>query len=182
MKTAEIILIGISLAMDAFAVSICKGLTIQKNILPKAIKVAIYFGVFQAIMPFLGYSFGVLIKDAIQKIDHWIAFISLAYIGWNMIKEESDTYDEKLDWKNLVILAIATSIDALVVGITFSFEKIHIFSTILIIGGITSFICFIGVLLGKKIGKKFQQKANIFGGIVLILIGTKTLLEHLGII
>ena len=178
----QIIMIGISLAMDAFAVSICKGLTIKKNIIPKAIKIAIYFGLFQAIMPLIGYYFGILIKDYIEAIDHWIAFISLSIIGYSMIKEEPEKYDEKIDWKTLLVLAIATSIDALVVGITFAFEEVEILPTITVIGLITFVICMVGVLLGKKVGQKLERIANIAGGLILIGIGLKTLLEHLGII
>lgn len=186
MKIIEIILIGIGLAMDAFAVSICKGLAIKKISLKKAAIIALYFGVFQALMPVLGYFLGAAFESYITQIDHWIAFILLSLIGLNMIKEsfsnEEEATKDNTDFKTMIILSIATSIDALAVGITFAFLNVNIVTSSLIIGIITFILCIIGVIIGNKFGNKMESKAEIIGGVILILIGIKILLEHLGII
>lgn len=186
MGLMELSLIGISLAMDAFAVSICKGLTIKKNIIKKGIIIGIYFGIFQGLMPLTGYILGNTFEKLITGIDHWIVLIFLSVIGFNMIKDslkkEKENYDDKIDLKTMIPFAIATSIDALAVGITFSFLKVNIISTVLLIGIITFIICFIGVIIGSKFGNKYEKKSQIVGGIILILIGIKILLEHLQII
>ncbi len=195
MSIWEIILIGISLAMDAFAVSIVQGLKSPKFSLKKALIIAIFFGGFQALMPTIGYLVASLFADLIVSFDHWVAFVILAFIGGKMIfdsfheeskeKIEKDKED-KIDYKNLVILAIATSIDALAVGISFAFVQKGSVPIITyaapIIGVITFVICLLGVGLGNKVGSKFQNKATLIGGIVLILIGLKILLEHLGVL
>ena len=186
MGLMELSLIGISLAMDAFAVSICKGLTIKKSIIKKGIIIGIYFGIFQGLMPLTGYTLGNTFEKLITGIDHWIVLIFLSVIGFNMIKDslkkEKENYDDKIDLKTMIPFAIATSIDALAVGITFSFLKVNIISTVLLIGIITFIICFIGVIIGSKFGNKYEKKSQIVGGIILILIGIKILLEHLQII
>lgn len=186
MGLMELSLIGISLAMDAFAVSICKGLTIKKSIIKKGIIIGIYFGIFQGLMPLTGYILGNTFEKLITGIDHWIVLIFLSVIGFNMIKDslkkEKENYDDKIDLKTMIPFAIATSIDALAVGITFSFLKVNIISTVLLIGIITFIICFIGVIIGSKFGNKYEKNSQIVGGIILILIGIKILLEHLQII
>ena len=170
--------------MDAFAVSICKGLSMKKLYLKNIIIIALYFGIFQMLMPIIGYFLGSTFQNFVINIDHWIAFILLSGIGINMIKEakEKENYNDKIDLKTMSILAIATSIDALAVGITFAFLETNIIKAVLIIGIITFFISLLGVKIGNKFGDKFQDKAEIIGGAVLILIGIKILLEHLNII
>jgi len=172
--------------MDAFAVSICKGLSMKKLDRKKAVIIATYFGVFQALMPLLGFFLGTTFESYITNLDHWVAFILLGAIGANMIKEalfgESEDLNDNVDFKTMVILAIATSIDALAVGITFAFLKTNILISTMIIGIITFFICALGVKIGNKFGSKYGSKAELFGGLLLIVLGTKILLEHLGII
>lgn len=181
----EIILIGISLAMDAFAVAVCKGLAMPKVDWKKAVIIALYFGVFQALMPIIGYFLGISFSDMVTKIDHWIAFSLLAVIGGNMIKESYDDELEKrndnVDFKTMIVLAIATSIDALAVGVTFSFLKTDILISASFIGIITFLMSLLGVKIGNVFGDKFQNKAEFAGGTILILIGLKILTEHLGI-
>lgn len=183
----ELILIAVSLAMDAFAVSICKGLSMKKMEWKKAIIIGLYFGIFQAGMPVIGYLLGIRFEESIKFIDHWIAFGLLAFIGGSMIKEalskkEDDEIDDKVDFKTMVILAIATSIDALAVGVTFAFLNVNIVLAVSLIGILTFIISCLGVKIGNVFGDKYEKKAEIAGGIVLILIGLKILLEHLGIL
>ena len=186
MKLYEIIFISIGLAMDAFAVSICKGLSMKKINWKSTIIIAIYFGLFQAIMPVFGYFLGSTFSGIVQRVDHWIAFILLTIIGGNMIKESKDDENEKrndkVDFKTMTVLAIATSIDALAIGVTFAFFEVNIFLSIIIIGIITLILSFLGVIIGNRFGDKFQNKAEYTGGIILIFIGLKILLEHLGIL
>ena len=184
MNLFEIILIGIGLSMDAFAVSICKGLSINKINYKNTIIIALYFGIFQALMPLIGYFLGTTFQEFISSIDHWIAFFLLAIIGGNMIKEsfdnESKTANDKIDFKTMLFLAIATSIDALAVGITLAVLQINITFAVSIIGMITFIISILGVKIGNKFGNIFQNKTKLLGGIILILIGLKILFEHLG--
>ena len=182
MSILEIFLIGVSLSMDAFAVSICKGLCMNKIKLNRCLIVGIYFGLFQAFMPLLGYLFGSTLKDIIINVDHFIIFFILCLIGINMIIEKNEDVDSDTSFKNMMLLSIATSIDAFAVGITFSFFEINILFSIFIIGFTTFCISFIGVLLGNKIGNKNQRKAKILGGIILIILGIKILLEHLNLL
>ena len=185
MGILELILIAIGLAMDAFAVSVCKGLSMPKMEWKKAIVIGLYFGVFQALMPFIGYILGVGFEDKIKNIDHWIAFILLVFIGINMIKEAFETKEEsndKIDFKTMIILAIATSIDALAVGVTFAFLNVNIMLAISLIGIITFIISMIGVKIGNVFGDKYETKAELAGGFILIFLGVKILLEHLGIL
>ncbi|WP_294580763.1 manganese efflux pump MntP family protein [uncultured Thomasclavelia sp.] len=184
MSLIEIALIGVGLAMDAFAVSICKGLAMRKMNYRQAIIIAGFFGVFQALMPALGYLLGTTFASKIAAIDHWIAFILLGIIGASMIKEafedDSDELeDSKLRIGDLFMLAIATSIDALAVGITFAFFEVSLLTSVTLIGVITFIICIIGVKVGNVFGKKYKNKAELAGGIILILMGTKILIEHL---
>ena len=192
MSIIEIILLSFGLAMDAFAVSICKGLTLKKMDWKKSLIAGGYFGVFQAIMPLIGYCLIKLFKqneeisNFITKYDHWIAFFLLIIIGINMIIESfaKEEVDGNFGFKTMFVLAIATSIDALSVGITFATMElaINIYWTVLIIGGITFILSALGVFIGNVFGLKFKQPAEIVGGVVLILIGLKILLNGLGII
>ena len=186
MSFFEIFFIGIGLAMDAFAVSICKGLSMKKMNWNDGILIALYFGIFQALMPMLGYFLGTTFSEFVKNIDHWIAFILLMLIGGNMIKEaifdkKDDKENSKVDVKTMLILAIATSIDALAIGVTFAFFEVNIIVAISVIGIITFGLSLIGVKIGNKFGDKFESKAEIAGGIILIIIGLKILLEHLEI-
>lgn len=183
MSIIEIILISIGLGMDAFAVSICKGLSMKKMNWKKAFIIGAYFGVFQALMPFIGYELGINFKDAIQEIDHWIAFFLLASIGINMIREalkkEDDDANDDVGFKTMIVLALATSIDALAVGVTFAFLEVQIIIPIIMIGIITFAMSVIGVKIGNYFKDKFKDKAEILGGIILIGMGAKILIEHL---
>ena len=183
MSLLEIILISIGLAMDAFAVSISKGLVIQKSY-KNAVIIGLYFGIFQALMPLLGYFLGFSFEHIVYKVNHYIAFILLTVIGLSMILEKNndDYEDGKINFSTMILLSIATSIDALTIGVTFAFLDVNIISSIIIIGLITFILSTIGVLLGNKIGVKFKTKSQLVGGIVLILTGIKILLEHLNII
>lgn len=185
MGVLELILIAVGLAMDAFAVSVCKGLSMPKMEWKKAVVIGLYFGGFQALMPLIGYILGVGFEDKIKSIDHWIAFILLVFIGMNMIKEAFEIKEEsndKIDFKTMIILAIATSIDALAVGVTFAFLNVNIMLAISLIGIITFIISMIGVKIGNVFGDKYETKAELAGGFILIFLGAKILLEHLGIL
>lgn len=183
----EIFLTGIALAMDAFAVSICKGIKMPKLRKSHIVIIAVFFGGFQMLMPLIGWLLGSQFVQYISKFDHWIAFALLAFIGVKMAiesfkHEEEDCCkcDSKLDLKELVVLAIATSIDALAVGITFAlYPDINILPSISIIGIVTFIICAGGVVIGHKFGAKFKSKAELLGGIVLVIIGLKLLIEGL---
>lgn len=186
----EIFLIGVGLSMDAFAVSICKGLTMKKVKKKDVAVIALFFGSFQALMPFIGWVLGRRFESYITSIDHWIAFILLGIIGGKMLldgikgddNQGDNSIEFKLDFKELFMLAIATSIDALAVGITFAFLNYPIVECISLIGCTTFVISFIGVYIGHIFGSKYEHKAEIVGGIILIFIGLKILLEHLGIL
>ena len=186
LKLIDIILLGVSLAMDATAVSICKGLSMKKLDKKKTITIALYFGTFQAIMPIIGYLLGISFKEVVESIDHWIAFFLLAVVGINMIREslskESESLNDLIDFKTMTPLAIATSIDALAIGITLAFLRVNIIGAVTIIGIITIFLSMIGVFIGIEFGNKYGKIAETLGGIVLIGIGLKILLEHLKII
>lgn len=186
MGIIDLILIGLGLAMDCFAVSICKGLSMKKLEWKKAIIIGLYFGIFQGGMPVIGYFLGSTFESFVTSVDHWITFILLSLIGGNMIKESFDSEDDKkndsVDFKTMLILAIATSIDALAIGITFAFLEVNIILAVLIIGIISFIMPIIGVKIGNKFGDKYQNKAEFSGGVILILIGLKILLEHLGIL
>lgn len=186
MSLIEIILISISLAMDAFAVSVCKGLSMKKMNWKKAVIIGLYFGIFQALMPMIGYFLGVGFESMVVCIDHWIAFILLSFIGIGMIKEsfsnDDSNINDNISFKTMIILAIATSIDALAVGITFAFLDVNIILAFSLIGIITFILSIIGVKIGNKFGNKYESKAELAGGLILILIGLKILLEHLEIL
>ena len=185
MSFLEIILISIGLAMDAFAVAVGKGLAMKNGTTKKGIIVAIYFGIFQAIMPLLGYTLGMRFEATIKALDHWIAFILLVAIGLNMIKEtirkKQEDINDDLRFKTMLILSLATSIDALAVGVSFAFLGVNILFSIICIGLITFAISFLGVIIGNKFGKKLKNKSELLGGIILIIMGIKILFEHLEI-
>lgn len=191
MGFVELFLIGVGLSMDAFAVSICKGLGMKRLNMGQALVIGLFFGGFQALMPLIGWALGTQLADFITPIDHWIAFILLALIGGKMLfdafrgddeGEAGEPKDTRLDLKELLMLAIATSIDALAVGITFAFLQVAIVPSVAIIGVVTFVLSFVGVAVGHFFGARFEKPATIVGGAVLILIGVKTLLEHLGVI
>lgn len=183
MGIIEILLISISLAMDAFAVSICKGVSMKKMNWKKAIIIGLYFGGYQMLMPIIGYMLGKGFENVVASIDHWIAFILLAGIGANMIKEafsdESDKVNDNIDVKTMILLAIATSIDALAVGITFAFLKVNLILAISLIGIVAFTLSVIGTKIGNRFGDKYGNKACLVGGVILILMGIKILIEHL---
>ncbi len=186
MSVFEIFLIGIGLAMDAFAVSVCKGMAVQKVTPGQMCSAGLWFGGFQALMPVIGYYAGSLFAGYIEKVDHWIAFILLALIGINMIREALSGGDAEEDasfaWKTMLLMAIATSIDALAVGVTFSLFSINIWMAVAIIGITTFVLSACGVRLGSVFGMYLKSRAEILGGGILIIIGLRILLEHLGII
>jgi len=185
----ELFILAVGLSMDACAVAICKGLALRKTRLKDCGLVGLWFGGFQAGMPVIGYFLGRLFADYITAIDHWIAFVLLGFLGVNMIREalgEDDDgceeCDAGLDVKTMFTMAVATSIDALAVGVTFAFLKVQIVPAVSFIGVITFILSAIGVKIGSIFGAKFKKKAELFGGAVLILMGIKILLEHLGIL
>ena len=187
MGIVELLLTAIALSMDAFAVSVCKGLGMRRMRYDQALVISLYFGVFQALMPLIGWLLGTSFSRYIQAFDHWIAFVLLAFLGgkmlWDVFHEKEDVEQEsaerRLDHRELFMLAIATSIDALAVGIAFACLDVNIWSSISIIGVTTLVISFAGVWIGNRFGNRFQKKAEIAGGLVLILIGVKILAEHL---
>ena len=186
MTILEIILLSIGLAMDAFAVSICKGLSMKKMNWKKACIIGLYFGGFQAIMPVIGYFLGSAFETFITNVDHWVAFILLGIIGAKMIKDafstECDNFNDDVKAKTMVILAIATSIDALAIGITFAFLNVNLIMSVTLIGVITFILSVIGTKIGNRFGNKYEKTAEIIGGCILIFLGTKILLEHLNIV
>lgn len=186
MGFAELFLLAVGLAMDAFAVSVCKGLAMQKLNKKDMVKIGLWFGGFQAGMPAIGYLLGVNFEKYITAVDHWIAFVLLGILGINMLREafskEEDEDCGATDFKTMLTLAVATSIDALAVGITFAFLKTDIVLSVSLIGIITFLLSMVGVAIGHKFGTRYKRKAEIAGGVILILTGLKILLEHLGII
>lgn len=186
MGISELFILSMALGMDAFAVSICKGLAMPKMRWKKAAMVGAYFGIFQALMPCIGYCLGVGFENKIKNIDHWLALFLLSFIGIKMIieaiEEKENDIDDSIGFNNMFVLAIATSIDALAVGVTFAFLNVDIVQSIIAIGVITFLLCIWGVKIGNVFGDKHKKKAEIVGGIILILMGIKILLEHLGII
>ena len=182
MGTWELLVIAIGLSMDAFAVSICKGLSMRKMNWKNAVLAGIYFGGFQSLMPLLGYFLGSRFKDYIVSVDHWIAFILLAIIGISMIKESRESDEEindSFDFKTMLVLAIATSIDALAIGVTFAFLSVNIVPAVSFIGVINFTLSVIGIKIGNVFGSKFKSKAELAGGFILIIMGIKILIEHL---
>ena len=186
MNLIGIFLTAISLAMDAFAVSVTNGISIKGFRTRDSVEQGIYFGAFQFIMPVIGYAIGARIRGYIEAVDHWIAFGLLLIIGGNMIKEAFSKEEEELDGsfslKSMLPLAVATSIDALAVGVTFAFLNVQIVPAVSFIGIITFALAAVGVKLGNIFGAKYKSKAEFVGGVVLIIMGIKILLEHLGIL
>ncbi len=186
MSLLTLFITAVGLSMDAFAVSVCKGLAMKKLSWKKAVIIGLWFGGFQALMPTLGYLLGTRFEGYVNAIDHWIAFILLALIGTNMIREalspDKDETDDSTDPKTMLLLAVATSIDALAVGVTYAFLQVRILPAVSFIGVITLTLSIIGVKIGNLFGLKYKAKAEIFGGIILILMGLKILLEHLGLL
>lgn len=185
MSLIELFVIAVGLSMDACAVSICKGLSMKKMSWKNAVIAGLYFGGFQALMPTIGYLLGANFADIIEKYDHWIAFVLLAIIGGTMIKEafgEEEEMDSKFDVKTMIPLAVATSIDALAVGVSFAFLKVSILYSALFIGVTTFVISFFGIRIGNVFGTRYKSKAEVAGGIILVVMGCKILVEHLGIL
>ena len=185
MGFVELLLVAVGLSMDAFAVSVCKGLSVNKVGVKHAALAGLYFGGFQFLMPVIGYLLGFRFENIIQNVDHWIAFVLLAFIGGNMIKESFSKAEEMNDdfgIKTMLIMAVATSIDALAVGITFAFLNVSILPASALIGVTTFLLSFAGIYIGNVFGACYKSKAELAGGVILILIGLKILLEHLGII
>ena len=191
MGFVELLLLAIGLSMDAFAVSVCKGLCMKRLNLRQATVVALFFGGFQALMPLVGWALGTQFEQFITPVDHWIAFVLLALIGgkmlWDAFHEDDEELscpaDGKLDLRELVMLAVATSIDALAVGITFAFlPGTRIVPAVALIGSITFVFSAAGIRLGNVFGLRYKRKAEFAGGVILILLGTKILLEHLGVL
>jgi putative Mn2+ efflux pump MntP len=195
MGIVELFIIAVGLSMDAFAVAICKGLSMNKMSYKNAVTAGLFFGGFQALMPLIGYMLGNQFSRYITSFDHWIAFVLLLLIGLNMIKESrekksectdqgcgSDGKEDSFSLKNMTVLAIATSIDALAIGVTFAFLKVNIVSAVTFIGIVTFIFSFLGVKIGNVFGAKFESKAELAGGIILVAMGLKILFEHLGFI
>ncbi|MCH5287970.1 MAG: manganese efflux pump [Christensenellaceae bacterium] len=185
MNLIELFLIAVGLSMDAFAVSICKGLSVRKARLGHMLCVGCYFGGFQALMPTIGYLLGTRFANLIESIDHWIAFVLLVFIGANMIREalghEEESLDASFSVKTMIPLAVATSIDALATGVTFAFLRVDIIPAVLFIGCTTFLLSAAGLKIGNVFGAKYKSRAELFGGAVLILMGCKILLDHLGV-
>ncbi len=184
MSIIEILLISLGLAMDAFAVSVTSGVTYKNMKVQLSLRIALFFGIFQAVMPLIGWSAGQYFKSYVESFDHWIAFALLVAIGGKMIYEARimEETEKRMDCSSYVVLAglaLATSIDALAVGLSFSFLKIDIILPVIIIGLVTFVLSYAGVLLGKRFGHLFENKMEIIGGLVLIGIGLKILLQHL---
>ena len=190
MTFLELLLVGIGLSMDACAVAICQGLCMPKLNLRHAGVIGLFFGGFQALMPLIGWFLGSQFSGYIQKLDHWVAFVLLAFIGGNMIREAVGDEEEEttcavgnhLNLKQLFLMAIATSIDALAVGVTFAFLEVIIVPAVMIIGCTTFALSVGGVAVGNYFGTRYKKRAELTGGLILVLMGTKILLEHLGIL
>ena len=189
MGIGALILLAVGLSMDAFAVSVCKGLAMQKATVKAGVVCGAWFGGFQALMPLIGYYLGTVFADAIEAVDHWVAFGLLVIIGINMLKEafctcsDCEEHDDDLSFKTMLVMAVATSIDALAVGISLAMAgDVNIFLAVLLIGVITFSLSALGVKIGNVFGSRFEKKAQIAGGVILIVLGAKILLGHLGVL
>ena len=192
MGIGELLLLALGVSMDAFAVSICKGLAMKKATLKAGLTCGLWFGGFQALMPLIGFFLGTLFADAIQAVDHWVAFILLGIIGINMLKEAFEKHEDcgccqdqnaDLSVKTMFLMAVATSIDALAVGISLAMAgNVNIFAAVVLIGLFTCGMSTMGVKVGNVFGSRFEKKAQLAGGLILILLGLKILLEHLGVL
>ncbi|AJC85562.1 manganese efflux pump MntP [Campylobacter sp. RM16704] len=184
MDISSLVVLSFALAADAFAVSLCKGFSAKKIKLKHYLIVGLYFGSFQALMPAIGYIIGIYFNSFVEKIDHWIAFFLLGFIGIKMIKESLENENCKensnlFDFKTMLALAIATSIDALAVGVSFAFLKVNLIVASLLIGFITFIMCVLALKIGNKFGTYLKSKAEFLGGAILIMLGFKILIEHL---
>ena len=185
MSLWELFVIAVGLSMDAFAVSVCKGLSVSRPRVGHSLSCGLYFGAFQALMPLVGWRLGVQFQSMITSIDHWIAFVLLGVIGVNMVREsreEDASIDDSFSFRAMLPLAVATSIDALAVGVTFAFLKVSILPAVSFIGATTFVLSAVGVRVGAAFGARFRNKAELAGGVILILMGVKILLEHLGVL
>ncbi|RNL42544.1 manganese efflux pump MntP family protein [Paraeggerthella hongkongensis] len=191
MGFVELLLVGVGLSMDAFAVSVCKGLCMKRLNMRQALVIALFFGGFQALMPLIGWALGTQFEQFITPVDHWVAFGLLLIIGakmlWDSFHGDDDeqlscAVDGRLDLRELTMMAVATSIDALAVGITFAFLRVDIVASVVVIGVTTFALSLVGVAVGHRFGARYEKPATVVGGVVLILIGLKILLEHLGIL
>ena len=187
MGIIELFLTAVGLSMDAFAVALCKGLKMPRLSWKHAFIIGVFFGGFQGLMPLLGWVLGTQFERLIQSVDHWIVFALLAFIGgkmiWEALRDDGEACDDgALGLRELIVLAIATSIDALAVGISFAFLDVKIVPAVLLIGAVTFVLCVLGVCIGNKFGAKYKKRAELTGGAILVLIGVKILLEHLGVI
>lgn len=186
MGVIELLLLSVGLAMDAFAVSVCKGISMKKMDWKKATIIGFYFGGFQALMPTIGFFLGAAFQNLITSIDHWIALALLVFIGGGMVKEsfddDSENKNDDVSFKTMIVLAVATSIDALAVGITFAFLNVNLVLAVSLIGISTFILSIAGTKIGNRFGDKYKSKAELVGGIILVLLGVKILLEHLGVI
>ena len=183
MTLVEILIIAVGVSMDAFAVSICKGLSVSRLRLRNVLSVALWFGGFQALMPLIGYFLGVSFADFVSSVDHWIAFVLLGIIGGNMIREafgkdDDEHSDSDFSFRTMLALAIATSIDALAIGVSFAFLKVNIWEAVILIGLITGAFSAMGIFVGNVFGSRYKSRAELAGGIILIAMGLKILLEH----
>ena len=188
MGLLELFLIAVGLSMDAFAVSVCKGLALPRVSWKECCIAGAWFGGFQALMPLLGYLLGTQFERFVTSVDHWIAFVLLGIIGGNMIRESREQEEEEIEhggsirYRELFTLAVATSIDALAVGVSFAFLGVHIAPAVTLIGCTTFVLTLVGVWVGNLFGSRYKSRAELTGGIILILIGVKILLEHLGVL
>lgn len=185
MSLWELFVLAVGLSMDAFAVSVCKGLSLGKIKVKHMCIAGIWFGGFQALMPLAGYYLGSIFSEFITKYAHWVAFLLLLILGGGMIREalgEEEEMDGAMDVKNMFLLAVATSIDALAIGVTFAFLQVHIVPAVSFIGVITFICSAVGIKIGSLFGSKYSSKAEFCGGVILILIGIKILLDGLGVL
>ena len=189
MRFAELFLLAVGLSMDAFAVSVCKGLSMKKASLRAQAICGVWFGGFQALMPLIGFFLGTLFADAIKAFDHWVAFVLLALIGINMLRDafsrdcDCENHNADLSAKTMLVMAIATSIDALAVGISLAMAgNVDIWAAVLLIGVTTLLLSAVGVKVGNVFGSRYEKKAQLAGGVILILLGLKILLEHLEVL
>ncbi len=188
MSLWELFIIAVGLSMDAFAVSVCKGLSVPALRPVHSLTCGLYFGAFQALMPLLGWLLGSQFAGYIQSFDHWVVFVLLALIGGNMLREAFSPEEEtacavnvRVDYRQLLLMAVATSIDALAVGVTFAFLQVRILPAVSLIGCVTFCLSLAGVAVGNYFGARYKQRAELSGGVLLILLGGKILLEHLGV-
>ena len=185
MSLWELFIIAVGLSMDAFAVSVCKGLSVRKLEWKHCLLAGLYFGGFQALMPLAGYFFGIQFQHMITSVDHWIAFILLGLIGAGMIKEsreDEECLNDSFDIRTMLMLAVATSIDALAVGVTFAFLNVQILPAVCFIGLVTFILSAAGIRIGHVFGAKYKSRAELAGGVILIIMGVKILIEHLGVL